>query len=377
MGEDLVAFRDTTGKVGLIQNNCPHRGASLFFGRNEESGLRCVYHGWKFDVDGNCLDMPNEPAESDFKHKVHAVTYPTEERGGLIWAYMGPPELRPSLPQLEWTVVPDSHRFVSKRLQESNFLQAMEGGIDSSHVSFLHSWIDKSRRPPLPLGSLAKYLDADRHPHFEVLDTDYGLVVGARRNAEEDSFYWRITQFLVPWFQMIPADPGGSISGHAWIPIDDEHCWAWTVTWNPAAPLSDPEIARLESGHGVHATVDRQYRTLANMSNDYLIDRQKQRHESFTGIKGIGEQDMACQEGMGPIYDRTQEHLGSSDTAIIQMRRRLQQLCTELEAGHEPVAASRPDAYRVRSTTLLLKRDEDWTEAARRAMVAASPHYVA
>src|SRR5919197_1762015 len=193
LGEDLIAFRDSDGRPGLLGDHCPHRGASLVFARNEACGLRCVYHGWKFDVAGRCVDMPNEPPESNFKDKIQHTAYPCVERGGLIWAYMGPKELQPPLPELEWTRVPLSHRHVSKRLQESNYLQAMEGGIESSHVSFLHSWIDESKRGAgwTILGQLAKYLNSDRHPHFEVLETEYGLLIGARRNAEPDTYYWR------------------------------------------------------------------------------------------------------------------------------------------------------------------------------------------
>src|SRR5712671_5582604 len=136
LNEQLIAFRDSNGKVGLLANNCPHRGASLFFGRNEEAGMRCVYHGWKFAVDGTCIDMPNEPAESDFRTRVRATAYPCRERGGIIWTYMGPPAQQPELPDLEWALVPEDQRYLSKRLQETNYAQAMEGGIDSSHVSF-------------------------------------------------------------------------------------------------------------------------------------------------------------------------------------------------------------------------------------------------
>src|SRR5215472_15260196 len=139
LGEDLVAFRDSKGTPGFIQNNCPHRGASLFFGRNEEAGIRCVYHGWKFDTSGTCVDMPNEPAESDFRAKVTAVAYPCVERGGLVWAYMGPPDKRPEPPDLEFTLVPDSHHYVTKYPLDCNYMQGMEGELDSSHVSFLHS----------------------------------------------------------------------------------------------------------------------------------------------------------------------------------------------------------------------------------------------
>src|SRR5207253_3303211 len=136
LGEDLVAFRDTNAAVGLVQNNCPHRGASLFFGRNEESGLRCVYHGWKFDTSGACVDVPGEPAESDLRSRVRALTYPVREHGGVLWAYLGPAQDIPRLPELEWTHVPASQRYVSKRIQSCNYLQNVEGEVDSSHVSF-------------------------------------------------------------------------------------------------------------------------------------------------------------------------------------------------------------------------------------------------
>jgi phthalate 4,5-dioxygenase len=364
LGEDLIAFRDTSGRVGLLANNCPHRGASLFFGRNEEDGLRCVYHGWKFSTDGTCVDMPNEPAESDFKHKVRAIAYPAEERGGVVWAFMGPPERMCALPELEWSLVPTQHRFLSKRLQQSNYLQAIEGGIDSSHISFLHSTLNPADRPTNAAGvPLPQFVAEDKHPHFEVLSTRYGHVVAARRDAGPDAYYWRISQYLVPIFQMIPAQKGGTISGHAWVPIDDENCWAWSMTWHPDRPLTDAEVAQYRSGNGIHARVDARYRPLANCDNDYLIDREVQRHKTFSGIQGIGEQDMACQESMGPIYDRTREHLGSSDTAVIAMRRQLQTLARQLEEGVEPSMAARADLYRVRSTSFILERSASWIEA--------------
>jgi hypothetical protein len=280
------------------------------------------------------------------------------------------------VPELEWTLVPETHRFNSKRLQQSNYLQAIEGGIDSSHVSFLHSTLSFDDRVfnaanvPLP-----KFVAEDKHPRFEVLPTAYGHLVGARRDAGPDDYYWRVSQFLVPVFQMIPSQPGSPISGHAWVPIDDENCWTWSMTWHPDRPLTEAELANYRSGSGIHARVDARYRTLANRDNDYLIDRQQQRTKSFSGIYGIGEQDMACQESMGPIYDRTGEHLGTSDAAIIRMRQHLLKLAQQLETGHEPQAAQLPQAYKVRSTTLHLKRDQDWTEVARRAIVADSPAY--
>src|ERR1051326_5851022 len=203
LGEDLIAFRDSSGRVGIVANNCPHRGASLFFGRNEENGLRCVYHGWKFDTSGACVDMPNEPAESDFKVKVKAVAYPTVEQGGVVFVYMGAEAKPPALPRLEWTLVPENQRYISMRWEYCNWAQALEGGIDSSHSSFLHSRLN----PEEYTGSQRRgliYKTRDTHPRFEVVDTEYGVLIGARRNAEEDSYYWRITQFLMPFYQMIP-----------------------------------------------------------------------------------------------------------------------------------------------------------------------------
>jgi phthalate 4,5-dioxygenase oxygenase subunit len=374
LGEALIAFRDTNGRVGLLANNCPHRGASLFFGRNEESGLRCVYHGWKFDVDGTCLDVPNEPAESDFKAKVQAVAYPCQERGGVVWAYMGPKDLMGPLPELEWSLVPGAQSFISKRQQQSNYLQAIEGGIDSSHISFLHSTLSSDDRvssaglSSATGGGIPSFVASDKHPHFEVLQTGYGHLVGARRDAGPDEHYWRVSQYLVPVFQMIPAQKDGPISGHAWIPIDDENCWAWTMTWHPDRPLDEQEIASYRSGAGIHAKVDAAYRALANKDNDYAVDRRLQRTKTFSGIRGIGEQDMACQESMGPIFDRTNEHLGSSDTAVIAMRRQLLDLARQLEAGTEPPMVQQPELYRVRSTSFVIKRTASWLDATVAAM---------
>jgi phthalate 4,5-dioxygenase oxygenase subunit len=374
LGEKLVAFRDSNGQVGLVAENCPHRGASLFFGRNEEAGLRCVYHGWKFSADGTCVDMPNEPAESDFKQKVRAIAYPCQERGGLIWAYMGPPEVQPELPDLEWALVPDDQRYISKRLQETNYAQAMEGGIDSSHVSFLHNDTTRGRRPN---SDSNRYLRGDGAPKFEVVDTRYGVVIGARRNAEADSYYWRITQWLFPFYTMIPPFSDGPISGHAWVPIDDEHCWTFSMTWHPRRPLTQAEVRFIEDGNGVHAMkIPGTFRPVRNATNDYMIDRALQRSgQSFTGITGISEQDTAVQESMGAIYDRTSEHLGAADAAIIQMRRRLMRAARDLEAGVEPPALD-ADVFRVRSVSMLLQRDvASWPEAAKDAMSAQADRF--
>ena len=386
LGEDLVAFRDTNGAVGLLSNNCPHRGASLFFGRNEEAGIRCVYHGWKFSVDGTCLDMPSEPAESDFthaplrsagqEHKVRATAYPTHDAGGVLWAYLGPPDQRPELPALEWTNVPDSHRYVSKRIQFSNYLQNVEGEVDSSHVSFLHSKNSAADAAGIradPGASLPDYMTRDKAPRFFVLPTEYGMMIGARRNAEKDSFYWRITQFLMPTYTMIPVPVGTPVSFTAATPIDDERMMGFTVTWHPDRPLSREEVGQIESWTGVHTEVDeRTFRPLRNKDNDYLVDRALQRSgRSYTGIRGIREEDLAVQESMGIVCDRTTEHLGSADLAVIAMRRRLLEAVRSLEEhGEIPYEARNPGSYRVRSAALVLPRDLPWNEAAASALVA-------
>ena len=194
LGEDLIAFRDTDGRVGMLADNCSHRGASLFFGRNEECGLRCVYHGWKFDADGNCVDMPNEPAESNFKDRIRHTAYQCVERGGLIWTYMGPLDPPPPLPGFETNDLHDDHIQVVKRVQATNWAQAMEGQIDQSHVSFLHSYLDPDADRGNgggggPTNRITQIRAADKHPHFEVAPTNYGVVISARRSSGDDLYY--------------------------------------------------------------------------------------------------------------------------------------------------------------------------------------------
>jgi phenylpropionate dioxygenase-like ring-hydroxylating dioxygenase large terminal subunit len=349
LGEDLVAWRNTGGSVGVIQNACPHRGASLFFGRNEENGLRCVYHGWKFDVTGACTDMPNEPAESNFKHKIKAAAYPTEEAGGVIWVYMGPLEHKPVLPRPEWTLVPPEQRVVSKYHQENNWVQGLEGGIDSSHVSFLHSTV-ASHHGDYRGASFNGLAAIDKAPEFRVAPTDFGMLIGARRRVQDNQDYWRVTPFSLPFYTVIPNAPGGDphFSGHGWVPMDDENVWLVTYSWHPTRPMSD---FGEKPGHPAHwapmqpgTRKPRQAR-----ENDYEIDREDQRTKTYTGITNGSIQDRGIQETMGAIYDRTKEHLGSADTAIIMMRRLLMKLARDLEGGAEPYAAQHGELLTVRS----------------------------
>lgn len=392
LGEDLVAFRDSSGKVGLVGNHCPHRGASLYFGRNEENGLRCVYHGWKFDVAGNCVDMPNEPPESNFREKIRHTAYPCVDRNGVLWTYMGPSNPPPPLPHLEWNEVPAEQSYVTLRVQESNWVQTLEGEIDSSHSGFLHTVLDEEANYQASMqetdeyrlfGRQSKgmlYKIKDRHPHFEVLDTEYGVVIGARRLAEVDSFYWRITQFLMPFHTIIPPyGPDPLFSGHAWVPIDDERTLALCFTYHPLRSLTEPELKTLRHGEGtlghqgLHPTVDAflpptgepysRWFSIYNESNDFLPDWNAQRSQRFSGLPGVWPQDGACQVSMGPIYDRSTEHLGTSDTGIIRTRRTLIKWARALrEQGSVPPGVDRPEVYRIRSASVVLPRDMNWLE---------------
>jgi phthalate 4,5-dioxygenase oxygenase subunit len=351
LGEDLVAFRDTNGTVAILGNHCPHRGASLFFGRNEEAGLRCVYHGWKFDAAGRCIDMPNEPADSTFKERVQHTAYPTAEYADLIWVYMGPPTFEPELPRFEWATVPSTHRHVSKWIQETNWLQGMEGEIDSSHISFLHSYIDPDAAPftdPERYRGV-RIAQQDGAPRLTLLPTDYGYVYGARRNADDGNFYWRVTQWLLPMYSLIPS-PDWPRGGRAWVPIDDEHTWTFAYSYNAERPLSERDLRGFASGAAFPPRlIPETFQPLANQQNDYLMDRSVQRTRSYTGIWGVNDQDRSLQESMGAILDRTIEHLGSADLAVIQARRILLNALGDLQNGIAPAAAGNGALYQVRA----------------------------
>jgi phenylpropionate dioxygenase-like ring-hydroxylating dioxygenase large terminal subunit len=386
LGERLVAVRDVSGRLALLQEGCPHRRVSLFFARNEgpdapdgAPGLRCVYHGWKYDLSGNCIDMPNEPKTSRFKDHIQITAYPAQERGGVIWVYMGPAESQPALPELEWAMVPDAQRFVSKRLQFTNFAQAMEGGIDSSHVSFLHSdaglWNpDRAQRDT---GSLSTGLLQDTAPRFFIEPTDYGFLIGARRQSGPSNYYWRITQWLMPWYTFIPRDADGPIGAHAWVPIDNESCFAFSVSYHPDRPLTSQETNSFRHGGSIHAVVDEEtFVPLQRASNNYRIDRVLQSTVSWSGIPGIAMEDVAMQESMGTVVDRTDEHLGSSDAAIVAARRRLIGEARALAGGADSPSGLDPASQRVRSGSAVLPADaESWVDATAEIRAADSRYY--
>ena len=369
LSERLLAFRDTNGRHGLIDEFCAHRGVSLWFGRNEDCGLRCPYHGWKYDTTGQCIDVPSEPTESGFARKVKLKSYPLVERGGVLWTYMGPPEQRPHLPEWEFAIVPPAQSFMSKRLQESNWLQAMEGGIDSSHVSWLHRG-DLNSDPLFKGAKGNQYNLSDARPVFEVVESPGGLYIGARRNAEEGRYYWRITQWVMPSFTMIAPRGNHTVHGHFWIPIDDDNCWAWSFDYRPDRNITDAERAAMKDGKGIHVKVDETYRPLANKDNDYLMDRAAQKAgRTFSGVEGIGMQDASLQESMGPIVDRTKENLVSTDNGIIMARHRLMRAVKALrDQGTIPPGVDVAH-QKVRSAAIVLPADQPFTEGAKDALI--------
>jgi phthalate 4,5-dioxygenase len=387
LGERLIAFRAKNGRAGLVGEFCPHRLASLYFGRVEEAGMRCVYHGWKFGMDGRCLEMPNEPPESGFTAKIRHVGYPCQERGGMIWAYMGPSSPPPPLPDLEWTLLPEANSFASKRVQECNWFQAMEGGIDSSHISFLHAPINADDaevnreldRASFGIGIAVQ--TTDRSPRFEVVDTDYGVLIGARRSRADGQFLWRITQFLMPFYTMPPTDLDEKITqSHIWVPMDDTNVINWMVTWHPDRPLTREEIDLNVAGKGAHVCdylppTSEPYgdiRTAANRGNDYEMDWEAHRTRMFCGIPGFGVQDQAIQESQGDIVDRALEHLGTSDAAIIQVRRRLMNAARALREHGAAAPGRDPRSFHVRSASVVLPPGASWVDGALSRLMATS-----
>jgi nitrite reductase/ring-hydroxylating ferredoxin subunit len=371
--ENLVAFRNTDGQVGLIDHVCAHRCASLFFGRNEDNGLRCLYHGWKFDIHGRCVDTPNELPESNLHEHVRITAYPCVERNGIIWTYMGPNwDNLPPLPQLGWALVGTKQRSALRYQRECNWLQAMEGDFDSSHLSFLHLAYDEKLQNTAhdKKAGIEYYRNIarmDKQPLLEVCDTDVGVMYGARRDAEAGKVYWRVTQFLLPFYTSVPAF-GAKQRDKVWVPLDDEHTMVWEPFWSAIRELSEEEQKgwkdRVPPSGFLPDTDDwlGRARFAANANNDYLLDRERQKNFNYSGLENVTPiQDAAMQESMGPICDRTKEHLGASDAAIVRMRRRLINAAKELEKTNEPsVGVQNPALYRKHGDQLLLEEKDSW-----------------
>ncbi len=386
LSEKLIAFRDTNGRVGILPQACPHRGASLFYGRNEEGGLRCVYHGWKFDADGACLDVPNCPPHQQFKDKVKARAYRTAERAGVVWVYMGDRAEPPPLPGIEATMLPEDEVRVICIQRECNWLQNMEGDLDTSHFGFLH------------LGSIApEQVDtSDPHsisvtnkvPEYYVAETEWGTMYTAYRPSSESEFYYRFAHFVFPFWSLYPD---GTFENHivaqAWVPMDDTHTMNFNFFYKKSElPLrKDPSgnfYPGLEPDTEFHPNTTDWYgrwRRVAGADNDYRIDRELQRNGSFTGIRSVPAQDQAIIESMGPIVDRTQEHLAVSDRMVVRTRRSLLQAAKalEIEKAEPPAVDSTEYGRSIRSGAFVADKNVGWMDAYQQALQRSnSPHGV-
>ena len=367
LGEPLIAFRDTNNRVGLLDEFCAHRGVSLWLGRNEDCGIRCVFHGWKYDVNGQCVDQMNEP--ESFAQKVRLKAYPTLELGGIIWAYMGPREQQPPAPKFELTQVPDDRRVVTKSWEECNWLQALEGGLDTSHAAILHRRFtedaDKTGMGP------SNFRVRGGAPKLEVETTDYGYRYFGVRPLGAEGSYVRGYHFVMPFTQIRASQYQPDykawepwISGHFWVPADDDSCmvYNWVYSFGDQ-PLNERE--KEQSWHG-NALDDvdpaGNFRKVRNKDNNWLIDREIQKTTTFSGILGINTQDHAVQESMGPIQDRSREYLGPADKAIIVARQLLLQATRAVEQGGRPLGAN-DSYYHLRAIERVVPPDVDWSAA--------------
>jgi phthalate 4,5-dioxygenase oxygenase subunit len=377
MGEELIVFRDSNGKPGLLEELCPHRGASLLLARNEECGLRCLYHGWKFDVKGKVLDMPAEPDASAMMERVGAVAYPVRESGGIIWAYMGEKGAEPPPLDFEFAQYPTDNIVHMKARLDCNWVQALEGVIDSSHTNYRHGDTFKPAAGFLSSTYRGDSLLVDRpssdgKPRYEIENTDYGFRYAAIRkpiaDADKNS-YVRVTLFVAPFYGLFPGQEGwGSVQ--AFVPIDDTHTMLYFTRYNMRGPVSVEERKRhfAWSGFVPGVDVDAEGRKFRNRDNDWLQDRKAmQSGKSMSGIRGVQMEDAVVQESMGPIYDRRKEHLGVSDMAVVRMRRLMLQSVRDFaESGKTPLGLQRALNYKkLRAEEAIVPLDTPWQKLCR------------
>jgi phthalate 4,5-dioxygenase len=383
LGEKLIGFRDSAGRIGIIDQRCPHRCASLFFGRNEEGGLRCLYHGWKFDVTGRCLDMPNLPEHQRPLDRIVAKAYPALERAGLVWAYLGPRRIPPPLPQIEATLLASEQANCLAVQRECNWLQGLEGEIDTSHLGFLH--LGSARPEDLPADYDTRYSLIDRAPQYRVAERDWGTMYASYRAASPGNTYWRFSHFMFP-FWSIP--PEGSFATHllarAWVPMDDTHTMFFHLSWNGR---SDPRLVG-KTGEPLPGAAFKfefqpnttdwygRWRLKHTAANDYGLDRAARKDGSFSGIDGIHLQDQAITESMGPITDHASEHLVASDQMIVRTRRRLVAAAKSLaDEATVPPGVDDPEIFLgARGGDVIAPSEVDWVSVyARQLREAVNP----
>jgi phthalate 4,5-dioxygenase len=382
--EDLVLFRTGEGKVGLVGAFCQHRLAPLYFGRIEDDGIRCPYHGWKYATDGTCMEMPNIPAEQQFCDAIHHPGYPCVEYGGVIWTYMGPAKELPALPEFEWALVPEEQRRHRLFRSEGNYLQVLEGGIDPTHVMWLHSPYNLAdddvaeihQGPQQVVANKSQKRTPDR---TEIVDTPGGFMYGTRRSLNDGTSLWRINQFMVPFYSM---PPGGDFRGaRAYVPIDDESCVKWQIGWYPSREIMEktketPRLIQKDEEHMEPTT--QPYGFIipkANKANDYLINWETHKNKRL-GITGVNLQDMCVTEWQGPtpILDRTKEHLCSGDQTAGKARRMLLRLAKGLrEHGATPLGVREPEIYRVRGASVVVPDNVSWVESVKGRVTVVKP----
>jgi phthalate 4,5-dioxygenase len=373
LGEKLIAFRDSSGRVGIMDQRCPHRCVSLFYGRNEENGIRCIYHGWKYDVDGNCVDQLNIPARQQFLDKVKTKAYLTKEHHGVVWVYMGDRDRAPrDLPHFESLLGPESGvqlRFVQR---SCNWLQAVEGDLDTSHVGILHFGMVK---PTAGLTGERADITVNRAPEYKVTETAYGLCYGAHRPSPTvpGGTYWRVAHFLFPFWIMPPVSSlEQNIMVRSFIPMDDDHCMFVGFESTRFMRQNDRQRTARGDGDGGYLRDNLQpnesgwygrYRMVESEANDYLIDREEQRTKSYTGIEGIHTQDQCVTESMGGVVDRSFENLASSDIAVARNRRMLLNTVQAFKEGKRPPSADHPELYdNVRGGYYTTTEPGDWLD---------------
>jgi len=372
LGEDLVAFRDSSGRVGVMDEYCPHRRASLVLARNENDTLQCLYHGWRIDVRGNIIDTPCEPEDSDFKSKLKHIAYPTAELGGMVFVYMGPPGTEPALPAFPWTSVPDTHRVIIKMRTEANWAQCLEGVLDSSHSNFLHSSEIVPGQEESQLGGTSREVkdnkilirrpSNDGRPRLEAQNTQYGFRYAAIRkpiNDPDKYHYIRVTLFVAPFYGMFPA-PDGLAYIQAFVPMDDRTTMFYWFQASFQEPM-DAELAYARSGARMGPDLNPDYSKVRTRDNNWLQDRDAMKVNTFSGIYGVQTQDMAVQESMGFLCDRTNEHLGASDVAVIRMRRLMLDSARRFHQGGVPLGLDGDISYaRLRAEEKIIPLEQVW-----------------
>lgn len=383
LGEDFIVFRDSAGHPAVVEPHCPHRGANLFFGRNEECGIRCAYHGWKFDRFGNCVDIPNVTADvaERLKPRAKIRSLHAAEAGDIVWANFSNEE-PPPLPQFEFAQVPSAQRYVSKKLQQCNWAQAVEGGLDTAHFSYLHAGISEGQKVGLHRAgpgskpwtqeneserfAIFRWLIEDGAPRFTILEHKAGMLLCAARTADNNRLYWRMTQFLLPNHSLTPGNsPRDTALANSWVPIDDESCWIFCYAWHPDREIDEQERARLENGSGIFAEMDQMFVPVRRRENDYMIDRQRQKTHSFTGVDGISEQDQMIADSQGLIADRTSELLCQTDVGVVRFRQAMFDAVDAVKEGRRPLGVDTPEAYAVRSGDLVSAESQDIRQVVR------------